>query len=96
MGRARWESGGLGLVRTFGDASSQRDDGQIALGVGVHEVRFHRKGLATDGVLAGRMEMELLQLELRVVDGDLAAGVVVHLDRVAIVDDLAAARLSGS
>jgi hypothetical protein len=61
-----------------------------AAGRGIHvdEVEFHVVLLAIDFVFADMVEMELDQRQRCSVDGDAAAGLVVDLDGVAIVDDL--------
>jgi len=48
------------------------DHGQVAFGVLVNEVHLHVVVLAIDGVLAQGVEVELHQLELDAVDGDVA------------------------
>jgi len=52
-----------------------RDHRQVAVLVGMHQVRREREGLAVDAVLAGRVDLELLQVEPDAVDRDAAAGV---------------------
>ena len=70
----------------------QRHDQQVAFGVGMNEVRLHRKRLPGDLVLAGRVEVHLLETERHVVDDQRVAGLEADLDRVAVVDDFSAAR----
>ena len=53
------------------------------------KVPLEREVLAVERVLARRMEVELLELELAPVDDQRAARRVVDLDRVAVVDDVA-------
>ncbi len=53
----------------------------------MHEMRFHRKALAVDQMLARMMEVKLQQLVLFVAKLDRAARGGIELDRVAVVHD---------
>nr|WP_281275093.1 hypothetical protein [Lysobacter terrigena] len=58
----------------------------MALRIGVHQMRLHREAPAFDGVFARHVEVHLLQLEVGVVEADVAARLEVDLDRVPVVD----------
>src|SRR4029078_11009291 len=57
-------------------------------GAGVHEVRDHRETLAVDALFARMVGGKLLGLIPGAADGDAAAGRVVDLNRVTVVDDV--------
>ena len=63
------------------------DHRQRSVCVPMHEMHLHRCARAGDGVLARCMEMELQEPEGLARDRQDTAGSVVHLDRVAVVDD---------
>ena len=79
------------IFRAFLD--QRANDRQIASGIGMNKMDFHRVDHTGEGVLAGVMEMELLEIVLRAVDGDAAASGVIDLDGVTIVLDGQGARL---
>ena len=70
-----------------------RDNREMVLGVGMHQMRLHRECFAVDMVLAGRVEVELLQAVFASVQRDGAACIVVDLNGMAVVHLVMAARL---
>ena len=65
-----------------------RDHGELAVAALVHQVGDHGVRLAVDLLFARLVEVELHELVARPADVDPAARRVVHLDRVAVVDQL--------
>src|SRR6478672_6610358 len=60
----------------------------MACRVLVHEMRHHVVRVPVDPLFTRMVEMELDELVLLLVQGDEAAGCVVDLNRVAVVDEL--------
>ena len=64
------------------------DHRQLARGIRVHEMRDHVEGAAVDPLLARVVEVELCQLVFLAANLEPAALIDVHLDTVAVVDDV--------
>jgi hypothetical protein len=62
----------------------------------VHQMQLHRERVAGKEVLAWVMEMVLEQRIVVLADGDLAAGLEIDLDRVAVVADSQRLRFVGN
>ncbi len=69
-----------------------RDHRQLTGGVGMHQMRLHRVAPAVDGMLAGRMEMHLLERERCAVDTQYVALRVGEFQGMAVVHQLASER----
>jgi len=74
------------ILRAF--AEQHRYHGQLAFRVFVHQVRHHRIAAAIDLFFARLVEVELQQVVALAVDRDAAAWGVVHLDGMAVVENL--------
>ncbi|MNX90919.1 hypothetical protein D3C86_1229860 [compost metagenome] len=68
------------------------DHRQLTLGVGMHQVPLKRIGSALDEVFAGGVEVELLELKAHAIELQAAAGGIVDLHRVAVVNQRLATR----
>ncbi|MNH11352.1 hypothetical protein D3C79_708650 [compost metagenome] len=80
--------GPIGLTRL----EHHGDHRQLTLGVGMHQVPLKRIGSALDEVFAGGVEVELLELKAHAIELQAAAGGIVDLHRVAVVDQGLATR----
>ena len=69
-----------------GIGSTFFDHNQPAMAVFVHEMRFHREGLAIERIFARRIKMELQQVILLALNRYQAAGRIVQSDGVVILD----------